>query len=208
MTTVNIPEKFFQIVNKINEKNPYYLLLITIGGLCIVFYLFPIQFQGAALQALTPKVRDLGQDLENTRNNIQRIAQYQKELTQLKTKLDYINKKIKPKEELPALLEMISLIASKNNVKIEQVMPQTTAQKAVLDNSDGKYFAVPIVIEARSGYHDFGRFLNQLEQEGVFTDLSDFTFASEAMDANRHLIKMTMKTILLDKKDSKDAKKN
>lgn len=197
---VVIPEQLAKVINKVNEKNPYYLLLLTLSGLLIILYFFPIQFQVAALQSLGPKVKDLGQEVENSRNNIARMPQYQQELRQLKVKLNYVGKKVKAKEELPNLLETISRIAGKNSVKLEQVMPQAAAQQPVLENSDGKYFAVPIMVEAKSGYHEFGRFLNQLEQEGVFTELSEFTVVEDPGDVNRHTIRMGFKSILLEKK--------
>ena len=196
----SIQKQLSGFADKMNEKNPYYLLLLLLSAILLGLYFFPIQYQFASLQTLIPKVRDLGQDLQNSQNNIQRLAQYEKELAGLKAKYARINKKIKMKEELPMLLETISRIASKNNVRIEQVMPQTTVQEPVLDNADGKYFLVPIMIEARSGYHDFGRFLNQLEQEGIFSDLADLTMAADVADTNHHLTRLTLKSILLEKK--------
>lgn len=198
---VNIAEKINQMVNKVNEKNPYYLLLLVLAGLLIGLYLLPIQFQVATLQTLIPKVRDLGQDIQNSQNNIQRLPQYQKELIQLKLKLTSVSRKIRTKEELPVLLETISRIAGRTNLKLEQVMPHASVQQPVLENADGKYFAIPIMVEAKSGYHDFGRFLNQLELEGIFSDLTDFAITSEAGDQNRHSIRMTLKCLLLEKKD-------
>ena len=63
----------------------------------------------------------------------------------------------------------------------------------------GQYFALPIVIQARCGYHMFGRFLNRLENEEMYSILKDLIVQSDEKDPHTHLFNMTIKVILLDK---------
>ena len=57
---------------------------------------------------------------------------------------------------------------------------------------------MPIIVEASTGYHNLGRFLNSLEQEHIFVDISDFSFVQSAINKKNHDLRMTIKTIILE----------
>jgi type IV pilus assembly protein PilO len=191
-------EKFRGLINKVNEKNPYYLLIALLFCILIVFYLFPIQFQFAALQAISPKITQMRQDLETTQNNIQRKKQYQDELQRHTNRLEDLRRRIKRKEEIPLLLENISRIAGQHGVSVVQLMPQTTLDEPILENKDGRYFSIPIVIEAQSGFHQFGAFINELEREGVFLRLPRFSIAAGSANSRQQDIEMTMEVVIFE----------
>jgi len=67
-----------------------------------------------------------------------------------------------------------------------------------LKNNDGKYFALPILIECRSGYHDFGRFLTEIEKNDVFLMIEKFTITANTQDMLKHSIKLTVNAIILE----------
>jgi len=116
----NIKNQMGSAVNKINEKNPSFLLAGIFTVILVVFYLFPLQFQLKTLQAINPKLEELNRETTETRNNILRVTQYKKELSRLEEKYQNLQRRIKRKEDIPFLLENISRIADKHGVKIEQ----------------------------------------------------------------------------------------
>ena len=59
-------------------------------------------------------------------------------------------------------------------------------------------FSVPIFMDANGGYHDFGRFLNQLETEEICLSVTDFSIASRQADKSHHAIKMTLDAIIFE----------
>jgi hypothetical protein len=62
---------------------------------------------------------------------------------------------------------------------------------------DGKYSSLSILVLARAGYHDLGRFLNRLQQESVFWQLESIDIAADDREIGRHAVKMQMKILIL-----------
>ncbi len=203
MKSIDIREKCLQGITKINEKNPY---LTIIGFLVLVFvvdYLLIMQFQMKTLRALASKMTTTRTNLEKSRQDIQRFSAYQNQLKRSRDTFEQVNSKVRAKEDLPLILESISRIANKNGVRLEQVMPNTSLMEPVLKDNDGQYFSVPIQVKARSEYHDFGRFLNQLESEEIFLKISEFVIRSNSNDHTRHDIELTVQAIVFETKEKK-----
>jgi hypothetical protein len=59
-------------------------------------------------------------------------------------------------------------------------------QETLTSSADGKYYALPVVIKARCGYHMFGRFLNKLENEDLYFIMKDFIIQNDDKDPNTH----------------------
>ncbi|HQO57101.1 MAG TPA: type 4a pilus biogenesis protein PilO [Candidatus Omnitrophota bacterium] len=194
----NIKNQMGSAVNKINEKNPSFLLAGIFTVILVVFYLFPLQFQLKTLQAINPKLEELNRETTETRNNILRVTQYKKELSRLEEKYQNLQRRIKRKEDIPFLLENISRIADKHGVKIEQILPQTAINDPVLENNEGKYFSIPIVIEAESGYHPFGRFLNEMERDGIFLRLPNFSIETGREDQQTASINLAIELVVFE----------
>ena len=197
--TQNATKQIAQMINRINEKNPYYVVIGAVVALLVLDYICVLQFQVRTLSSLNPKTKTLADDYDSTNNNIKRLPQYQKEVRRLEGQLERVSRKIRTREEIPQILENISVVANENGVHIEQIMPNTTVEEPILKNNDGQYFIVPIIVEGRSSYHDFGRFFNQLEEEGVLLNVPDFTIAANAQEPRLHRVKLTINAIVLEK---------
>jgi len=199
MPAKNAKTEFTNVITKINEKNPYYLIGGFLLLLLIVDYLVVMQFQLRTLSTLSPKIKSLSNELNGTENNIQRLPQYKKEIERLSALLERINIKIRTKEEVPMILENISVIANRNGVRIEQIMPDTTTMDPILQNESGAYYSIPIVVEAKSGYHALGHFLNDLEKEGALLSIPDFTIGHNKSEPRASIVKLTLNAIVLEK---------
>lgn len=201
-----VMEQASRIIARINEKNPYYVVIGIFIALLVVDYFLVLQFQMRSLNSLNPKITSLSQELQSAQNNIQRLPQFQQERDRLKAQLDKTNRKIRTKEEVPVLLENVSLIANRNGVRIEQVRPDRAIDKPILTNEDGQYFSMPVVVEASSGYHHFGSFLNQLETEGDLVTIPEFVITASDKDTQRQRINLTINAIVFEKNTEKVAK--
>jgi len=194
----DVKENITKTVNAINAKNPFLLIGIVLLVVFILDYLFVMQFQLGTLRSLSPKIKELSEEVKTTKKNIELLPQFRKELTRLSGELGDINRKIRTRQDIPAILEDISRLANKNGVKIQQIMPNTSVEKSLLQNEDGQYFSIPIIMEARSGYHQFGKFLNQLENEDVLLQTRDFTIAA-SKESLSHAIKITFDAIIVER---------
>ena len=194
----DVKDQMGSMVNKINEKSPFFLLAGIFAVILVVFYLFPLQFQLKTLQAINPKIEELNREVTETKNNILRVNQYKKELSRVEGKYENLQRRIKRKEDIPLLLENISRIADRYGVRIEQILPQTAMNDPILENNEGKYFSIPIVIEAQSGYHQFGQFLNELEREGVFLRLPNFSLQTGIADSQMVSINLAIELVVFE----------
>ena len=197
--TPNLTEQFFRVVNQINQKNPFYTLIGLMVIIFLVAYFGAIQFQLATLRSMNPKIGTLAEEIKTAKNNIQRLPQFQMEITKLSEKLNKLKDKIKNKDQVPEILENISRVAGSNNVRIDQLIPNTSVGDPILKNNDGKYYAVPIVVEGLGSYHEVGRFINELETEQMFLQISNFSIGADDTDPMRHRIKLTINAIVFEK---------
>lgn len=195
---LKVLDKISEFISDINEKNPYYLVGGIIVSLLLVDYFLVFQHQLKTWGAISPKIVKLSQDLNAARRNIQRIDQDKAELKDLSAKLGKINYKIRSKEEVPMILESISRVTNENGVRIEKIVPHPTIE-VLLENDEGQYLSVSIFIVAKSGYHNFGRFLNQLEVEEIFLTISSFTIERQGDESTLHAIEMKIDAIIFEK---------
>ena len=198
---MNPLEKIPEIIAKLDEKNRYYILGGILLGIFLLDYFLVMQPQLATLRSLNPKISLLAKDIRSAEDSIHQYTKYQKDLTNLKEKGTVVNERIISKEEVPMVMEKISRMANKSGVKIDQIMPLKGSEAVLMKNNDGKYSALPIQVEARSGYHDFGRFINQLENSEIFLSVANFSFAADASDTLRQAARLTVKIVVFDKTD-------
>ncbi|MDO8581114.1 MAG: type 4a pilus biogenesis protein PilO [Candidatus Omnitrophota bacterium] len=186
------------LISNIDEKYRYY-----IGG-GVLLFLFLLDYfiimgpQLNNLTKMTPQCKLMEEDIQKAETDIQNKENYQKQVKDLSAKITEEDVKIRSKEEVPLTLEYISRLADENNIRIDQIKPNTAGQNKLLENKGRRYFAVPIVLEAKGGYHDVGKFLNQIESGDVFFNIKDFSMTSLG-ESKYHKIKLTLEAITYEK---------
>jgi Tfp pilus assembly protein PilO len=162
-----------------------------------------------SLLKIRGNVATMKDDLKEAKENISKLEDYKKDVERLKTEYDIEQTKIRSKEEVSFIMEKISVLADENHIKIDQILPRMEDQKKILDNKKLAYFSLPIEIEARAGYHNFGEFINDLERADVYFKISDFSMAYvEGTKENTN--RLTVQAIVYDesKPEEKDKDKD
>ncbi len=193
-------EQVSAAVIKVSEKNPYYTLGAFLLVVFLLDYFLVMQFQLRTLYHLSPKASTLAAEVRQTRQDIARIPQYQNEIRQLDQKARALNSKIRTREQIPLIIDSIMRLARKNGLRIEQIMPNSALSEPILRDNEGQYFSIPLVVDARGGYHNFGRFLNQMEHEEAFLSVGDFKIEPNPTDATHHDIKVTLDAVVFEAK--------
>lgn len=193
-----IVEKIQPVLEKINEKNLPVILFFTVVIIVALDFFVLLGPQWGSLSKINPKIKTLSDELKSTKDNIDKMAFYINQSNKLKIKFDEMSARVKPREEVPIILERISRLALKNNIKIDEMTPDQTNQKELLKEKERTYYALPIVIEANSDFHSFGRFLNQVETDDVIFLVNSFKIVSRG-EARQHDIKLTLDAIVYDK---------
>ena len=191
-----------QIIGKFNALPLNARYGVFAGILLAIFVLdviTVINFQWGSLQAIGNENQTLQESIDHLNSDLQRLNQMKDGLQKSRSQLEALNIKIRPLGEVPSILEDISLIANQRGVKIEQLIPQTESPQVLVSSDSVKYYALPIVIQATSGYHMFSRFINQLELANLFFTLGQLTIENRGADINHHNINATLKVVLSDK---------
>lgn len=180
------------------DAKVFYLILGV--GLLAVFlldYFLLMSPQLKTLSKINPEIKILAEDITKARNSMQRLGQYQNQVSKLTTDIARENKKVELRDEVPLILEHISRIASEHKVQINQIMPNVIDSEIVLENEERIYYDMPIDIEAKAAYHDLGRFVNAIEKGSIFLKVGELTIAG--IEGRKDLsIKITFDALVYD----------
>lgn len=194
----DLKDKISEKFEKMDDKTLYYIF----GGVLLLVFLLDyfvlMRPQLATLTKINPELKILAGDIEKAKTEITKLDQYKKEVSRLEDAIKKENEKVEPREEVPLILEHISRLANTNGVKITQIMPNVIDSEIVLENNDRVYYSLPIDIEAKAGYHNFGRFIDTIEQGEIFLQVKKLTIASTA-NTKDHSIKLTLDAIVYEK---------
>jgi len=152
-----------------------------------------------SLKRLGEAAKTASADVQRVSNDLQRIQQIKDGLNSSRAELEAMSLKVRSLQEVPVILEEISRTANQFNVKIDQIKPLPESQEVLINTPEEKYYALPIVIQARSGYHMFGHFLNTLESGHLFFTLRDWHMQAGPEAAKGLLVQATLKVILTDR---------
>ena len=192
-----------------DEKSRTYLIIgvtVVIGALYLVLAFIPTVtgFIGSGSAA-----RELEDNIEVVKNQAANMDKLQAQLDELRTEDKGFAKSFPKSKEMSVLLEEFAKMARESDVTILSITPQE-AQKAAPAKTQTrvsrrrakkaaapvkKYFEeVPILITARSGYHQLGHFVQVLEQGDRFITIRDLQIKADRRDPWMHDVKIVMTT--------------
>jgi type IV pilus assembly protein PilO len=139
-------------------------------------------------------VNDLNNKIEQLNVSVKRQTTMNEKLTELRKEYDGYSKRLPKEKEIPAFLEGVSAIAETSRMKILSLTP--SGLKAV--ESDGKeveyYREMPILLTAKSGYHQLGQFISNLERGERFINVSNLRIQYDSSHPRMHNIRMELGT--------------
>lgn len=200
MSKTDFKEQIVEKFQNMDEKQRY----MVFGGVLLVIFLLDyfllMKPQLDTFFKVNSKISVLSAELKEAKENITKKSFYLSEVQKLKKRVSEANAKVKPKEDLPSILEQISLLADQNKLKIDQILPNSENQTLVLEDNKKKYYSLPIFIQARSDYHNFGRFINSIENSDIFFNIKSFTISSTESD-REHKVILTLDAIIYEKSE-------
>jgi len=191
----NIIESF----NKLNDQARYGILAGVAVFVILLDVFLGIMPQMGAISQIDDQINQTTVQIQQEMDDRLKVNLIKKNLEKTRVQLSQLSIKVRPAQEVPSILETISNVANDNGVKIDQLAPDKAHQESLDSSSENKYYALPVVIKARCGYHMFGRFLNKLEDENIYFIVKDFIVQNDGKDPRMHLFTLTIKIILVDK---------
>jgi Tfp pilus assembly protein PilO len=211
---INIPAPVNKIINKLksvdlNKLDKKQLIMIGV----IVLLVFGLDI-GVFLNA----------QLKSLKNVNLKLSQARKEMVELNKGLEAMKKiqsgrpgaadtltkakNVLAQGQVPSFLEAISTLANDNSIRIARIKSSkdeevvaTKAKKgqkpAAADSKlpgSGKAGPIKITLEVSGGYHDFGKFLNELENGREFVSLQEMKIVGSPEDQVNQVVMMELRT--------------
>ena len=184
-------------LRKLDAKQFFALLAVAVVAVLAADIFLIARPQVGVITALCAKTAQLRSDIDMLLVNKQRMGQMRERLEGARREAMDFKAMVHKVDAIPAVLKTISTLANQYGVKIDQLVPQKSDGVVAVTNEDGKYTGLSILVKARSGYHDLGRFLNRLEQEKDFWQIERLDITADENDPARHAVKMQVKILIL-----------
>ena len=172
-------------------------IVIGIGGLVgiilgVTLVLIP---QAGLWNERRPKTAALKRQWLQAQQRLGRMPQAERELTDLKAKVELVQLTLSPEEQLPDLLERIAQAARGSQVRLSAVKPK--ADLASLTPGPSGYLELPVEVTASAGYHSLGAFLDALEQSEMLIRVQGLKIEHGSRDLWNHEATFTLQAYLL-----------
>jgi len=189
---IKLPIKFPEGLSK-NKKEMMIFIALAALFVVVVYFNFVLRPHATSCVCAVIKMNKLHSDLKSARANIRNIGKYKSDLDAYKEKVERYEKMLPAEQEIPNLLESLSGMAKSSSVKIVGITPAVTkqAQKGQI------YQEIPILISAKSGYHELGRFLDSLENSDRFMKVVDIAIKSNTATPRKHDVELLILTYIL-----------
>jgi len=170
-------------------------LYLALSGLVICAYVFFLLLPTLkALAGLIPKVTGRRTEIKNVRSDLPREDTFRVKQKRQCDRLTGYEMKLSREKELPLLLEGLSSMAKKSRVKILGIRPlKSRLTKRKKDTAKEKiYRELPIEIRAESGYHQLGAFINMLETDRRYMQVSDIKIQANSSGSKWHKVEFVV----------------
>ena len=180
------------------KNNPKQMMLAVAAAalIAVIVYLnFVLIPQVAGAFGAVMRMNKAQSELNSAQTDAARIATLKKSIVSFEAKVDKYEKMLPAQQEIPSLLESLSDMAKSSGIKIVGIMP--VAAKEEKFGKEQIYKETPILISAKSGYHELGRFLSDLENSDRFMKVDDIQIKVSAAVPKKHDVELLVLTYVL-----------
>jgi len=180
------------------EEKRQFLVGIVLLGVTGIFYvqmlLIPLIGRFKRIAAEATRYR---RELAVTEAGLKRMEEVKKEIEILEGSVGEMRRHFPGERELPVLLEELSGIAENAGVKILEITPGKGEPMGSQGGTDIKGLRqLPITMTALSGYHEFGKFVNALENSERVYVIETLTVTSNPENERVHSVRLILKAFL------------
>lgn len=196
---INLLKKFgmLEMTGKIKLDNKKIFLIIVI---CLVIVYFDFQFliklQLKALKGLRPKIVRLKEDLDTLNKDLVKMQDLKNRQIGANQKVASDVKRIISEGEIASLLQDVSDMANKNEIKILQMKPARESpglKQAIAVAGIEKFTPLLITLDLFCDYHHLGKFLNDLENAKDFIAVQNIKITSQQTDYLKQKASLVLK---------------
>lgn len=179
-----------------NPKHQMVILAMLIAILLVILY-FTLLLKPQVMRVTGAVIKNhkMKIELKSMESEIANIDRYTKEISAYKDEVERYEHMLPAGQEVPKLLESLSGMAKSSGVKIVGITPVTVLQDK--KREDQIYQEIPILISAKSGYHELGNFLTKLEDSDRLMKLADIEIRANKAVPKKHDVELLVLTYIL-----------
>lgn len=162
--------------------------------ICVAYISLFLKPQAAGLAGVMGGIKKVSSDLKAAEANIARVESFKKSIAAYNEKVGRYEKTLPTEQGIPRLLEDLSEMARDSNMKIVGIVPVAKDDKGQRSQT---YQEIPIIMSAKSGYHELGRFLTGLENSDRFMKVADIQIKSTRAMPKKHDVELLVLTYVL-----------
>jgi type IV pilus assembly protein PilO len=189
----------FKNIDLKDRKTQQVLIVIAVsvlGAALYIYFVFVPQIM--RVTSLIGRLGKMKTELSSAKSTITGMDELKKKMKEYNEKVELYEKKLPEEQEIPSLLENLSGMAKDANITITSIMPSLQSSKADGAHKQGNiYKEIPIVITAKSGYHELGYFLSKLENADRFMKVVDIGIKANKALPKKHDIELMVCTYVL-----------
>ncbi|MFC1667734.1 type 4a pilus biogenesis protein PilO [Candidatus Omnitrophota bacterium] len=180
------------------EKQKVFILFGIIGiTVLMLYYNFLLRPQFRTFIVNNREFRAVRGRVVGARALIANESRIKKQYENVKKESGIFEKRLPAQDEIPSLLEDFSNIAEFSGVKILKIKPLELPDDVYGYEAGARlYSEVPILIEARSSYHQCGVFINKIENMDRFIKINGIDIRSSSRDPRHHDIRLKLVTYI------------
>ena len=186
------PEKIREFLE--DELNRMYLILGGTALIAVLYLTFLIVPKFSDLQKLSREVGDLNDKITLVNTRVKKLDEATKKLKALREEEALYAKQLPAQKEIPAFLEGLAQTADKSSVKILSVTPHEMTGVDKRGKEKQYYCEMPVIVTAKSGYHQLGEFINDIEKGKRFMTVEDLRITYDPAVPRGHNIKLVLET--------------
>ena len=182
-------------LNANKQENQKKILIIIVCVIILyVDFNYLLKAQTKNLNSIAPKISRLKNDLNNLTRDLNNMRELKKKQASSVQKAIIKSTRVISETQIIDLLQDISDLANKNNVKITQIRPLREVPGAKLTLGSEKFLPLFIHLELVCDYHNLGRFINQLENAQVFMVVQEFKIQAQPADYLKQKVMLVLRT--------------
>jgi len=170
------------------------ILMSVVAVLYFIFIFLPLFKKAADYSRKEKELRDRLKMVEELDADKQALG---KEIEVIKQRLDFYEKKLPRKVNIPEILEELVSIGKASSVNFASIEPQKIEEIKVGEAGVKKYLEIPIKLKLKAGYHEFGRFVNRIENFQRFMKVNSIKITPDVSNEKRNDISLVVSAFAL-----------
>ncbi|MBN1526905.1 MAG: type 4a pilus biogenesis protein PilO [Candidatus Omnitrophica bacterium] len=183
-------------------KNKQQLSMVMAAAYVAVitaYLLLVLKPQLVSIVTIAQKAARTGSELKTARSDIAAIEQMKTRKTAYRDKIELYEKRLPVEQEIPSVLETLSAMAKNANMRIVSITPVALpAPKGPQKKAEKEkiYQEIPISVSVKSGYHELGYFLSQLESSDRFMKVADISIRADKTSPRKNNVELLVLTYI------------